>query len=533
MLAGGPGQAANFYLDPSYLQDVFPGYTLVSFDLRGTGRSGVLRCPALKGMSFFSPALKGAAATCGDQLGPARAFYTTRDHAEDIEAVREALGVDRIALWGISYGTKLALAYALAHPDRVARLLLDSVVLPEGPDAFGLDELRAMPRRIAAICARGACGSFTSDLGADFVALANELAEVPAVGVVRRADGSSHRTVLDGAGLLELGRESDLGDALRAELPAAVVAARQGRTQALLRLWDMVTHEAQASASAPDEWFSLALFFATTCGDGRLPWLPDAALPDRARAHEEATASLPSGATGKFGVWAVAALGIADLCVNWPSPSGNAPLGAGPLPDVPVLALAGDLDIRTPMENAATAAGWFSRGRLLVAPGIGHGVLSGDRSGCALAAVWWWLRGQTPRSRCPRSRPLLRTVGGLPPSVAAAREAGGVSGLRGRTLSVVRSTVDEAVASWYLGSGQAVSGLVAGKVVAMGRKRDVIVLRGYSDTPGVEVSGVLTLDDADRGAQLQPTGLVTVSGPRAAHGVVRFEQGVSATWWPR
>ena len=47
----------------------------------------------------------------------ARDFYSTHDHADDTEAVRVALGVDKIALWGTSYGTKLALAYALALPD--------------------------------------------------------------------------------------------------------------------------------------------------------------------------------------------------------------------------------------------------------------------------------------------------------------------------------------------------------------------------------------------------------------------------------
>jgi pimeloyl-ACP methyl ester carboxylesterase len=44
-----------------------------------------------------------------------------------MEAVRHALGVDRIALFGLSYGTKQALAYARAHPKNVDRMLLDSV----------------------------------------------------------------------------------------------------------------------------------------------------------------------------------------------------------------------------------------------------------------------------------------------------------------------------------------------------------------------------------------------------------------------
>ena len=48
----------------------------------------------------------GPAAQCAQELGPARAFYTTRDSVADIEAVRQALGVDRISLYAVSYGTK-------------------------------------------------------------------------------------------------------------------------------------------------------------------------------------------------------------------------------------------------------------------------------------------------------------------------------------------------------------------------------------------------------------------------------------------
>ena len=76
-----------------------------------------------------------AAAVCAERLGPARARYTTQETVADLEAVRAALGYERIALYGTSYGTKLAVAYARAHPDRVERLLLDSVVAPDGADA--------------------------------------------------------------------------------------------------------------------------------------------------------------------------------------------------------------------------------------------------------------------------------------------------------------------------------------------------------------------------------------------------------------
>src|SRR5215217_8435494 len=76
----------------------------------GTGASGLLRCPALE----RDPRLRStvAAEKCARRLGPRRAFYTTPDSVADMEAIRNAVGARKLTLFGISYGTELALAYA-------------------------------------------------------------------------------------------------------------------------------------------------------------------------------------------------------------------------------------------------------------------------------------------------------------------------------------------------------------------------------------------------------------------------------------
>ena len=141
LVAGGPGQgsATVFGLGTQstaeYYRFLFPGYTLVAFDNRGTGQSGLLRCPGLQGYYPIEQE-ESRVAACAAAIGPQRLFYSTREHAEDIDAVREALGAQRIGIWGTSYGTKLALAYALAHPERVERLLLDSVVPTDMEDPY-------------------------------------------------------------------------------------------------------------------------------------------------------------------------------------------------------------------------------------------------------------------------------------------------------------------------------------------------------------------------------------------------------------
>jgi pimeloyl-ACP methyl ester carboxylesterase len=63
---------------------------------------------------------------------------TAQDHITDLEELRRALGERRLILVGHSMGTWLAMAYAEAHPDRVAGLVLLAPVWPT-PEAPGVE----------------------------------------------------------------------------------------------------------------------------------------------------------------------------------------------------------------------------------------------------------------------------------------------------------------------------------------------------------------------------------------------------------
>src|SRR5581483_6260378 len=67
--------------------------------------------------------IRTAMASRGVDLGA----YNTLDSADDVEVLRQALGVDKVILWGHSYGTHLALAVIKRHGDHVARGLLGGV----------------------------------------------------------------------------------------------------------------------------------------------------------------------------------------------------------------------------------------------------------------------------------------------------------------------------------------------------------------------------------------------------------------------
>jgi len=277
-----------------------------------------------------------------------------------------------------------------------------------------------------------------------------------------------------------------------------------------------------------DTSFSEGLFLATMCSDGRFPWQPNDDLLTRQQALNAALSALPAGSTGPFGSWATQ-IGPASYCLFWPSPNGNAPLAANPLPNVPVLALSGGLDMRTPTANAVSVVSQFPQGHVTVVPGVGHSVLTVDPSGCAENAVKTWLNGGTPPARCKAARPYLAQVPKIPASVAAARPSHGVTGLRGRTLTAAQSTVQDALAAG-LTAGTPIGGLFGGRASA---DFEALIVTGYSDVPGLTVSGTLQVKDESSGALLGVFGDVTVAGPRAAKGVLTFSGSRVTVRWSR
>ncbi|KZC42278.1 UNVERIFIED_ORG: prolyl aminopeptidase, partial [Rhodanobacter sp. FW104-R5] len=98
-LHGGPGGGTNpkcrRFFDPAV-------YRIVLFDQRGCGRS-----------------------TPHAEL----ADNTTWDLVADIERVRRHLGIDRWQVFGGSWGSTLALAYAQTHPDKVTELVLRGIFM--------------------------------------------------------------------------------------------------------------------------------------------------------------------------------------------------------------------------------------------------------------------------------------------------------------------------------------------------------------------------------------------------------------------
>jgi len=516
LVAGGPGQgsAGAFNLAPGFnrqlMQFMFPGYTLVAFDNRGTGKSGLIDCAPLQTTLTGNVDVEARlAADCATQIGPTRVFYSTRDHADDTDAVRAALGVNKIALYGVSYGTKLALAYALGYPSHVERIALDSVVPVEFPDAFDRNVLHEMPGTLTRFCANRACQGATKNYGADVVTLANRIQAKPIRGKIIGANGKATIVRMNGEDLVTMMIDADLSPSLAAEAPAAVHAALGRNVRPLLRLFylDLLSNKLSASD------LSFGLNAATNCADGQFPWSPSTPPGGRRAAIDSAVANLPAGSLGPFENWA-ARIGTAFFCEQWPTPAGNTPLGPGPLPDVPMIALDGGFDLRTPVANALRVVAQFPHGKLLVVPGVGHSVTGADVSGCSQNYVRQWIQGSLvapDRAQCrQRVQPLSKVVKAFP------RKAG--SRTAARTLAVVGATLREAQATSWFGFSFAVRGLSGGKLA--GGSGLTFTLNRYSLVPGVLVSGKVTF--VDIGPPSTYKGTVKVSGSAAVAGTLKI-----------
>ena len=514
VLAGGPGQSATETFDPATLGLLYPAYRtrdLIVFDQRGTGRSGLLRCRRLERANLLQAGR--AAGACARSLGARRAFYTSRDSADDIEAVRAATRVERIALFGTSYGTKVALGYSLRYPARVERLVLDSVVEVGGPDPFYLETMEAVPRALRALCRRR-CG-WTSDPVADLARLVDRIDSRGAVrGRVIDARGRRRPGAITRLDLFSILIAGDFDPALRAAFPGGVTAALRGDATPLLRLARRA-FEVDAEPPPP-RLLSTAVYAATSCEEVSLPW-SRAAPPDPAERHREAAeraAAIPDAEFEPFDRATALDSDTLALCDRWPHTPVAPEFGPGPLPDVPVLLLEGEDDLRTPVESARRTAELFPRSRLLVPPATGHSALGADPSGCTLRAFARFVQRRAVPARCPPARREFPPGPPPPAGLAGVAPLRGTEGVRGRVLASVKLTLEDVAEDSLtelifdpddpdIARG---GGLRAGRYRVDGE--NTLTLRGVAFVPGVKVSGRV-----ERFGGRRQTGVLRVSAP--------------------
>lgn len=418
-IAGGPGQGSQEMI--SFISALFEGanrYDVVAVDQRGSGASEPLDCPRIETGDFnFSgddPATDRPITSCSVSLGAARSTYNTAEAIADIEAIRQDLGIDKITLFGVSYGTKVALAYARTYPDHVQSLLLDSVLPVEEPTSFDLASIEASRRALGDVCGSGRCKTVNKSPVSSLAKVSTELERNPIDTYIVSDLGKVSKGKIDAEALYSIVFEADFNLFIYNQLPAAMTTALHGDTAMLERLYAIVSGAYGSSDSlrgarriakrAPKHKsavtrkpgtlingrdaeslasFSNTMNLATSCADFNPPWVRGPDLTGRQAAIDAAANAVRDSQFYPFARKTARNQSIATICRGWQQSAVAPTISTAPLPDVPTLALDGALDLRTPISWAKRAIASNPKAQFKEIPFTGHSVIGTDISGCA------------------------------------------------------------------------------------------------------------------------------------------------------
>jgi pimeloyl-ACP methyl ester carboxylesterase len=364
VLAGGPGAAASaFYATVAgAFARIHRDRDIVLLDQRGTGRSNPLDCAADPQLLFRATDTEIAADTrrCLARLSTRAdvAYYTSSVAVQDLERVRAALSLERINLYGTSYGTRVAQHYLRRFPQRVRAVILDGVVpapVALGP-ATATDAEQALLSILARCAGEPACRNRYGDPARTYhsvrAALRNQAVPVtvadPSTGDPTRFSFTTEHL----ATVLRLGSYTAEYAAL---LPLLLDDAVARRDYAPLAAQFLLVERGYAAAVAT------GMHNSVVCAED-VPFY-DLRTIDRERLADTFLGALQLD-------------GLDTVCRIWPHGPIDADFHAPLASDVPALLLSGSDDPVTPPAFAALAARGFSHGLALVLGGFGHGQLT-------------------------------------------------------------------------------------------------------------------------------------------------------------
>jgi pimeloyl-ACP methyl ester carboxylesterase len=362
-LAGGPGVSGittaagprfHLFMAMRAVGDV------IALDQRGVGRSKPnLECPEPLNYPLGRPASREemlrlyrersrSCARFWQDQGVDLSAYNTNANADDVEALRQALGAEKISLWSTSYGTHLALAVIRRHERSVHRAILAGA---EGPD-HTLKLPSVVRRQFEAIAqlykADPTAGKLVPDLLRLIETLSARLEEQPQTVEVTDPQTSQRVKVTVGCFDLQLFAASIPGriDAIRT-FPAAAHAMSGGDFTTLAQF----ALEYRRAPLAP------AMSWMMDCASG--------ASDERYAQFEREAQEFPLGALSDFP--------FPYVCDAWGSPNLGPSFRAPVQSSVPMLFISGALDGRTPASNVEEIRPGFPNSAHVVIENTAHG----------------------------------------------------------------------------------------------------------------------------------------------------------------
>ena len=356
---------------------------LLLVDLRGTGRSEPLDCPAFRHHILGYIA---RAARCAAQLGPARDAYDTSQSVQDLAAVLRALSIGRVDLYGDSYGSYAAQAFALRYPGKLRSLVLDGTYQLPGSDPALADLAASTRSSLRLACGRRpGCPAGRTDPVRAVERLVAQVRRHPIVGTAPDGDGTPTHVRVDEDALVQVLMSGFYYQGVWRDILAAARSARAGDPQPLLRLAaETVTTD---GPNGDPRLYSESLYLAVICHDYPELWSPSTPISQRPAEVRSALAAYPAGTFAPFSAaaWTGTDFEGALACLRWPSPARPDPPAppSAAYPRVPTLILNGDLDNITPLSDATIVARRFPRSTLVDVENAGHVTALLDQNDCA------------------------------------------------------------------------------------------------------------------------------------------------------
>lgn len=373
-LTGGPGGwALDGYLaslTPSFAAPIQSARDIVIFDQRGTGRSRpAFNCPEVLPLrdsftELLGPEQEAArdlrnARACYDRLivaGEHPEAYSSAAGARDIAELMTALGYERFNLYGLSYGTRVALTTLRDVPNqRIRSVVLDSA-LPLQVHLVGGTAGAAVERSLrllfADCAANPACAGSYPELEQTTFELVDRLNAEPVTVHPKDPAGQPFEVIVTGhrmVRLLGLGMQSN---DLIPFLPLFVDSVANDNNALLTA--------ALGQLGAP-ELFSPGLAYAVLCNEETPFNTPEVIAMENQGVHPVIARALSADPRGTQCAWQSPPV----------DPIENEPVSS----DVPTLVLAGQYDTSTPPAWGQLAAETLSHSRYVEFRGFGHVVL--------------------------------------------------------------------------------------------------------------------------------------------------------------
>lgn len=373
-LAGGPGGSG--LLEQSAASGWNAERDVIFISQRGTLKAEpFLSCPEIDEFTkrsarlvMAAPATSAASAqatrACRERLagqGWNLSAYNSTQSTADVADLRVALGIDKWNVYGVSYGTDLALQLLRDHPEGIRALVLDGVVPPHlrsvevdwSAAAYGY-------RALFEACAQQKkCNSAFPQARAEFTRLVNDLAEWPrSISVKDPASGRTAVVVVDGYKLANLVVRASSDPELRTQIPEII--------------HDLATGGGSKAATAllpsdlPGGLFGYGLQLGVQCRE----YVPRTSQDKMVADGEEALPDFPRSVLSLLPQTPY----VFSDCEVWDVPRAPDRVYEPARSDVPVLLVSGALDGITPPGNADIAASTLPRSRQVVLPGAGHAV---------------------------------------------------------------------------------------------------------------------------------------------------------------